>query len=97
MRFAGGMEFKLPGGGVARSANLTPHAETGLGRWDDQMFVQRFKALASRPPPKVAPGGFNTPMPWTAYAGMTDADLRAVFAYLQTLEPVDNPVERFSP
>jgi hypothetical protein len=32
------------------------------------------------------------PMPWPMYSQMTDEDLRAVFAYLRTLPPINNPV-----
>ena len=31
-------------------------------------------------------------MPWTAYSGMTDEDLRAIYAYLRTLPPVSHVV-----
>jgi hypothetical protein len=32
------------------------------------------------------------PMPWYDIGKLTDDDLRAVFAYLRTLKPVQNPV-----
>ena len=31
-------------------------------------------------------------MPWPVFAQMTDADLKAVFAYLKTVPPVRNKV-----
>ena len=31
-------------------------------------------------------------MPWTAYSGMSDEDLRAIYAYLRTLPPVSHVV-----
>jgi len=31
-------------------------------------------------------------MPWAVYRQMTDADLEAVFAYLQSLPPIQNEV-----
>jgi hypothetical protein len=34
-------------------------------------------------------------MPWTYYAGMQDDDLRAIYAYLRSLPPVVNRVEKF--
>jgi hypothetical protein len=34
-------------------------------------------------------------MPMTDYAGMTDADLKAIYAYLKTVKPVSNKVEKF--
>ncbi|MCX8011462.1 MAG: cytochrome c, partial [Ignavibacteria bacterium] len=39
---------------------------------------------------------FNTVMPWTMYAGMTESDLSAIYEYLKTLKPVSNKVERFT-
>jgi len=31
-------------------------------------------------------------MPWTEYRNLTDEDLKAIFAYLQSLKPVENAV-----
>lgn len=45
----------------------------------------------------VGKNNFNTPMPWTLYAGMTEADLGAIFEYLQTCIPVDNKVVKWTP
>lgn len=43
--FAGGFEMKLPGGGVVRTANITPDADTGIGTWTEEQFVDKFKAF----------------------------------------------------
>jgi hypothetical protein len=32
------------------------------------------------------------PMPWQMYAQGTDEDLKAIFAYLQSLPPIENAV-----
>ncbi|PLW98477.1 MAG: cytochrome C, partial [Marinilabiliales bacterium] len=40
---------------------------------------------------------FNTYMPWEMFAGMTEADLSALYAYLMSLEPKSNKVVRFVP
>ena len=32
------------------------------------------------------------PMPWPSYKQMTDDDLKAVFAYLQSVKPISNRV-----
>lgn len=45
----------------------------------------------------MRPGDRSSPMPWNAYAGMTDEDLRAIFAFLGTQQPVRNPIETFTP
>lgn len=92
-RLAGGHEFQMPNGLIARSANLTPDA-TGLRGWTEDQFVEKFKAYGVASPAPVQPGDFNTPMPWPAYAGMTRDDLGAIFAYLQTVTPVTNVVEK---
>ncbi|MEX2601592.1 MAG: cytochrome C [Balneolaceae bacterium] len=95
--YAGGNEFQMPDGSVVRAVNLTPH-ETGLGAWTKEMFVERFKIYADSAyvPPAVAPGELQTIMPWLMYADMEREDLEAIYDYLQTLQPVDNPVIRFS-
>ena len=41
------------------------------------------------------PGKMNTIMPVTEFAGMTDADLRAVYAYLRTVKPIKNKVIKY--
>jgi len=37
-----------------------------------------------------------TIMPWMMYATMEEEDLKAIYAYLQSLEPIDHPIEKFS-
>ncbi len=32
------------------------------------------------------------PMPWTEYRHFPDEDLKAIFAYLKTVKPIDNVV-----
>jgi hypothetical protein len=32
------------------------------------------------------------PMPWQGYSKLKDNDLKAIFAYLKTVKPVNNPV-----
>ncbi len=99
MDLAGGFPFPLPDGSIVRSANITPDEATGIGSWDEGNFVQRFKQYAgegeNRKP--VKPGEKNTYMPWTMYAGMTESDLKAIYAYLRTVKPVANDVEIFTP
>ncbi len=96
--YAGGFEFPLPDGSKTISANITPHA-TGIGNWTQEQFIRRFKMYAdsSYTIPSVAPGEFQTMMPWTMYAGMTEKDLAAVYQYLRTVVPVDLSNPRFVP
>ncbi len=98
MEFAGGFIFQMPGG-VVRSANITPDSATGIGMWTKDQFVQFFKSFDSdsmRNLP-VQPKQFNTPMPILFYAGMTEHDLGAIYAYLRSVKPVHNAVVRFTP
>jgi mono/diheme cytochrome c family protein len=73
--------------GVSFGANLTPDA-TGLAGWTPEIFTAAMRtgrhAGVGRP---ILP-----PMPWELTGRLTDDDLRALFAYLQTLRPVANTV-----
>jgi hypothetical protein len=95
--FAGGMEI-LETGYRVRSANITPDADTGIGSWTEQQFVDKFKSFDG---PDAAPTlsdverRQNTPMPWTAYAGMTREDLAAIYTALRAQKPVVNRVTKF--
>ena len=96
MDFAGGMEF-VETGHVVRSANITPDANTGIGSWTEQQFIDKFKGFETPSGATLAEHerAQNTVMPITAYAGMTREDLAAIYAYLRTVKPVTNRVETF--
>lgn len=75
--------------GVSFTANLTPH-ETGIGNWTEAQFMLairegKYKGLASSR--QLLP-----PMPWEMYRHMTDDELKAIFAYLKSIKPVENLV-----
>lgn len=95
---AGGFVFPLPDGSVLRSTNITPHKATGIGMWNEDFFVNRFKAYtdSSYVPERLSPGQFQSVMPWMMYGGMEENDLRAIYTYLQSVPEVENLVERFS-
>ena len=99
LAFSGGREFVFPGGSVVRSANITPHDETGIGKWTKENFIQRFKVHtdSSYVVPVVNPGEFNTIMPWTMYATMSEEDLGAIYTYLRSIAPMENSVVKFTP
>jgi mono/diheme cytochrome c family protein len=96
--FGGGREFQFPDGSILRSTNISPDQETGIGKWSEEAFVQRFKVYAdsSFQISSVGPGEFNTIMPWTMYAQMEREDLAAIYAYLKTVKPVVNTVSKFT-
>lgn len=74
--------------GVSFTANLTPDVETGLGRWTVRNFVDTIRS--GRHMGRGRP--ILPPMPYPVYRNMTDDDLAAVFAYLQTLPAISNKV-----
>jgi hypothetical protein len=98
LAFSGGREFQFPDGSVLRSMNITPD-KTGIGTWTEEKFVHQFKQYAdsSYVIPSVAPGEYNSIMPWMMYAHMEEDDLKAIYAYLKTVKPIENIVERFTP
>jgi mono/diheme cytochrome c family protein len=94
MRLAGGGVFHFPGMKVV-SANITPDPETGIGRWSEQDFVDKFaqyRDYALSGSPKVGPEAF-TVMPWLMFSQRPEEELRAIYAYLRTQPPVYNAVE----
>jgi mono/diheme cytochrome c family protein len=74
--------------GVSYAFNLTPDNETGIGKWKESDFAQALKTGkhlgVGRP---ILP-----PMPWPAYRNLSDADLKAVFAYLKSIPAIRNKV-----
>lgn len=98
MMMAGGYEFKMPNGGIVRSANLTSDKKTGIGDWTPEQFLSKFRAYNDSvfTPTKLEANQVNTVMPWIRYAGMTDDDLTSIFAYLKTIDPIENEVEKFT-
>lgn len=74
--------------GISYTKNLTPDKETGLGSWTAQQFVDTIKNGREQGHGRQ----LLPPMPWPAYRNMSDADLRAIFAYLQTIPAVKNKV-----
>jgi hypothetical protein len=74
--------------GVSFTANLTPDAETGLGKWT----ARDFKATIRTGRHMGRGRAVLPPMPIQVYKNFTDADLEAIFAYLQTIPAVKNRV-----
>ena len=64
-------------------ANLTPH-ETGLKSWSEADFIR-----ALREGKRKDGTAISKMMPWQAYGQMTDTELKAVWAYLQTVPPLE--------
>ena len=74
--------------GVSLTANLTPDPESGLGKWKEETFIAAIRT--GRHEGQGRP--ILPPMPYPMYRNATDEDLRAVFAYLQSIPPIRNRV-----
>lgn len=75
--------------GQSFAANISSDP-TGIGNWTEETFITcirtgKSKGLASGRP-------MLPPMPWMSIAKLSDEDLRAIFAYLQSTKPVANVV-----
>lgn len=85
--YAGGLQFgpdNLTQGDVFKTPNLTPDAETGIMTdWSEEEFVTRMKGRRIHE---------FSPLPLGAFKQMEDDDLRAVYMYLKSLDPVKNDV-----
>lgn len=65
--------------GISFAANLTPD-DTGIGSWNLEQFTVamrdgKYKGLAES-------RALLPPMPWQSYTSLTDADIEAIFNYL---------------
>jgi mono/diheme cytochrome c family protein len=81
-RFAGGRPFKTPFG-TLYSPNITADRDTGIGAWTDEDFVRAVHQ-------GVRPDGVHLypAFPYAAYTYLSDADVRAIRAYLASLPAV---------
>lgn len=74
--------------GVVYATNLTPHRETGIGSWTEELFLETMRTGRH--------GGSGRellpPMPWRNVAVLTDDDLSSIFRYLTSVPPVENRV-----
>lgn len=74
--------------GVSFSYNLTPDPATGIGNWDEALFIQMLRTGKFMGTSR----DMLPPMPWQTIGKMTDDDLAAIFAYLKSLPPVVNAI-----
>jgi mono/diheme cytochrome c family protein len=72
--FSGGLEFD---GFIV--PNLTTDSTSRIFGWSQENFIDRFRKGRLNP---------KSPMPWNSYKRMSDADLKAIYKFLQTLKPI---------
>lgn len=79
--FSGGLPVDTPFGAIYAS-NLTPDAETGIGRWPEAAFRRAMRDGVDRDGRDLYPA-----FPYNHYTVVTDADDAALYAYLMTRRP----------
>ena len=82
---AGGRAIESPFG-VFYGPNITPHRDQGIGSWGFEDF-RRAMHEGRRPDGRA----YYPAFPYTAYTRVRLEDLRAMWAYLQSVEPVERP------
>ena len=80
--YAGGLPLPTPFG-VIHTTNITPDPETGIGTWSEEAFIRAMDSGVDRGGRHLYPA-----FPYDYYTKVTDEDLRAIYAYLMTREPV---------
>lgn len=75
--------------GISFTANLTPDP-TGIGNWTEEQFMLAIREGKSKGLPGAR--GLLPPMPWQMYRHMTDDEIKAIFAYLKSIKPINNSV-----
>jgi mono/diheme cytochrome c family protein len=83
---AGGNTMPDLGGKLVHTANLTPDAETGIGRWTEEEFRRALKE-------GIRPDNRPLRYPMVPYRPLDDDEVAAVFAYLRSVPPVRNEVQ----
>jgi len=80
--YAGGYGVVSPFGTIY-GTNITPDPDTGIGRWSEAAFARSMREGVSRDGHHLYPA-----FPYDHYQRTTDADLRALYAFLMTRDPV---------
>jgi mono/diheme cytochrome c family protein len=80
--YAGGLALATPFGTIY-GTNITPDPETGIGRWSEAAFVRAMREGVSRDGRHLYPV-----FPYDHYTRVADDEVRAIYAFLMTREPV---------
>lgn len=80
--YAGGRALETPFG-TLYGTNITPDPETGIGRWSEAAFRRALREGLDREGRHLYPA-----FPYEYYTRLSDEDIRALYAYVMTREPV---------
>jgi mono/diheme cytochrome c family protein len=83
--FAGGLPVPTPFGTIY-SSNITPDAETGIGRWSEAAFRRAMRSGVNRDGQHLYPT-----FPYDHFTNVSDEDDAALYAFLMTRPPVPAP------
>jgi mono/diheme cytochrome c family protein len=88
-RYLGGSDvgFAIPNVGIYVGPNLTPDKETGLGSWTPDQVIAAIRT-GRRPDGRM----LSEVMPFPGFSHLTDEDVQAIVAFLESLPPVKNKV-----
>jgi len=89
MDFAGGFPLVGPFGQIA-SSNIT-QAPSGIPYYTEELFLEMMRTGM------VKARKLHDMMPWNIYGKQTDGDLKAIFAYLKTVAPIQHRVDNTLP
>lgn len=87
------LSFWIGAWGITYAANLTPDSTTGLGNWTAEQFIRCIREGKENGSPNARP--LLPPMNFVAAEfshAASDNELKAIFAYLQSIKPVHNAV-----
>lgn len=80
--FAGGLPLPTPFG-TLYSTNITPDPDTGIGRWSEAAFTRALREGIDREGRHLYPA-----FPYDHYSLITDFDVKALYAFFMSREPV---------
>jgi mono/diheme cytochrome c family protein len=80
--FAGGLRIPTQFGSIY-TTNITPDAETGIGGWSEAAFERAMREGVDREGRHLYPA-----FPYDHFTLVNDEDIRALYAYFMTREPV---------
>ncbi len=80
---AGGVAFETPFG-TLYSTNITPDADTGIGNWSERDFLNAMRHGVRPDNEHLYPA-----FPYTAYTRISNEDIAAIYAYIQSIPPVN--------
>ncbi|WP_435979001.1 c-type cytochrome [Psychrobacter sp. DM4] len=85
--YSGGVPIETPIGNIY-STNITPSKIYGIGNYTEADLAKALRK-GRAPNHQIYPA-----MPYPSYHGMTDADISALFAYFQTVPPVEKAPDK---